>query len=89
MSRSKEVTKVSPQQKGRHAKAMPQFQGKSDRRIFLVWQAGSCDIQVQIQGCSVSSLCGKMGHLQAVCYGKTKGSAKKSGTSQSVQHVQE
>ena len=86
MSRSKEVTKVS---QGRHAKAMPQFQGKSDCRIFLVWQAGACDIQVQIQGCSVSSLCGKMGHLQAVCYGKTKGLAKKSGTSQSVQHVQE
>ena len=88
MSRSKEVTKLSPQQKGRHAKAMPQFQGKSDHRILLVWQAGSCGIQVQTQGCSVSS-CGKMGHLQAVCYGKTKGSAKKSGTSQSVQHVQE
>ena len=36
----REVNQVTPHQKGKHAKAMPQFQGKSDRTCFCCGKPG-------------------------------------------------
>ena len=57
--------------------------------MFSLWQAGSIDIQVCRFRDAQCHHCGKTGHLRAVCYGQAKESAKKSGTSHSVQQEQE
>ena len=83
----REVNQVTPHQKGKHAKAMPQFQGKSDRKCFRCSKLGHAS-KCRFKDAQCNH-CGKTGHLLAVCYGNAKGSAKKSGTSHSVQQVQE
>ena len=83
----REVNQVTPPQKGKHAKAMPQFQGKSDRTCFCCGKPGHVASKCRSKDAQCHH-CGKTGHLRVMCYGKAKGSAKKSGTSHSVQQVQ-
>ena len=80
----REVNQVTPHQKGKHAKAMPQFQGKSDRTCFCCGKPGHVASKCRSKDVQCHH-CGKTGHLRVMCYGKAKGSAKKSGTSHSVQ----
>ena len=77
-----------PHQKGKHAKAMPQFQGKSDRTYFHCGKPGHVASKCRFKDAQCHH-CGKTNHLRAVCYGKAKRSAKMSGASHSVQQVQE
>ena len=79
---------MTPHQKGKHAKAMPQFQGKSDCTCFRCGKLGHVASKCRFKDAQCHH-CGKAGHLRVVCYGKAKGSAKKSGTSHLVQQVQE
>ena len=73
--------------KGKPAKVMAQFQGSQTAR-FRCGSPGHVASRCRFKD-GPCHHCEKTGHLQAVCYGKAKGSAKKSGTTQSVQHVQE
>ena len=84
----REVNQVTPHQKGKYAKAIPQFQGKSDCTRFRCGKPGHVASKCRFKDAQCHHS-GMAGHLRAVCYGKAKGSAKKSGTSHSVQQVQE
>ena len=87
-SSSREVNKVTPQVKGKHARSAPQFKGKSDHTCFRCGKAGHLASKCKFKDAQCYH-CGKSGHVQAACYGKAKGTAKKPGPPRPVQPVQE
>ena len=85
---SKDIHKVTPQLKGKHARLAPQSTEKSDHICFKCGRAGHLASMCKFKD-DWCFHCGKTGHVQAVCYGKAKGTDKKSGPPRSVQQVQE
>ena len=66
---SKDIHKVTPQFKGKHARSAPQSKGKSNHTSFRCGRVGHVASMCMLKDAQCFH-CGKTGHMKAVCEGK-------------------